>query len=255
MFIDGDYIVILGTQFGADLHTYALIYDTSFKSNIQEVKRYKFEGRYFAGRKNEQNGYIYLLSRQDPVLRPNPVPQYDLGDGYKNIPTASVFIYPGEYKIPKFINVICFNLRDPTNKSKFNMVSVVVDNVHKYYLTTRSLYFTVGRIDSATSLDFTFIHKIFLQDQFIVPFTDARVRGSVKNEFSLDEVKDFFRVITTTFKPAPSDRGIYITTYDFNLTRQVELFTQVNQDVQASRFTDDRLYFSTTGTSNSFYLV
>ena len=167
MFVYGNYLGIFGTRFKTSttpLHTYALVYSIYDKSNPIRVTELAFEGRYYDSRMN-LNGYVYILARQQPdATRPNPVPLFNINNnkGWVHMQSEAIFFFPGQYRTPQFINLFCFNLDDPKNSMKMNLVALVMDNTHQIYMTTNSLYLTVTRPDPQTFEDFTVIHKVYL---------------------------------------------------------------------------------------------
>ena len=233
MFVYGNYLAIFGTRFRTRtnpyLHTYVLVYNIYNRFNPTRVTELAFEGRYYDARMN-LNGYVYIVARQQPnATRPNPVPMFNINDNQGWVPMQSeaIFFFPGDYRVPQFINLFCFNMEDATNNMKMNLVSLVTDNAHQIYMTTSSLYLTVTRSDSQTYEDFTIIHKVYLEDFYLIPFTDSTARGSVENQFSMDEETNSqsFRIITSTFRARTASNGVYVNTFSFDLTRISELFT------------------------------
>ena len=99
------------------------------------------------------------------------------------------------------------------------MVAILIDNVHEFYLTTTSLYLTVLRSNrDLQNADENHIFKVFLEDNVMIPFATVSVRGSVRNQFVMDEVGENFRILTYVFKPIPnSPRGYHIHSLDYFL--------------------------------------
>lgn len=186
------------------------------------IKELRFEGRYVDARLNSQ-GYVYIVSKQVPENRPNPIPQFNVGNGagWVSISSEAVFYFPGEFNTAQFINVFCFNILEPEDYLKMNMVSLIFENSHELYMSAGALYLTVTRAASEPPYnEFTHIHKIFLQEWYLIPFTDAVARGRIQNQFSLDEETstNTFRIVTENQKgDAEAKAGIFISTFDFDL--------------------------------------
>ena len=62
----------------------------------------------------------------------------------------------------------------------------------------------------------TKIRKIYVWGDYIQPFADGVVKGTVKDQFSLDQYGRFLRIATTTTNSAKADLvGVY--TLDYRL--------------------------------------
>ena len=48
------------------------------------------------------------------------------------------------------------------------------------------------------------LHKVFVFEEFIIPFADGSVSGYINNQFSMDEHEGILRVTTTENQPLSS---------------------------------------------------
>ena len=184
LFIEGNYLSLFGTYSNnGDTFTYVLIYDVTNRGNPSLAEEYYFEGSYFNGRKT-RDGYVYILSTMRMVSRQIPTPWFDVGNGRRYLSYNDIFFYIGNYQEPLFVNIISFDLRHP-NPDRVRMVSVITETAQNIYMSFSHIYFTYTDIGTG-NLDYTVIHKVFVWRNFIIPFADAYIRGSIRNQFSLD---------------------------------------------------------------------
>lgn len=85
---------------------------------------------------------------------------------------------------------------------------------HVYFIYEKIL---TRPIDGA-ELDYTIIHKVFVFKTYIIPFADARVRGSIVNQFNMDEYSGFIlRIATTNEKSTLPYSSINVFTLNYHL--------------------------------------
>lgn len=61
------------------------------------------------------------------------------------------------------------------------------------------------------------IHKIYIKRNRIIPYTDARVSGTVNNQFSLDEYGSVLRIATTTNDRKGQYNNVFCLDYFLNV--------------------------------------
>lgn len=192
LFIEGDFLSLFGTEYTAGRPvTFIRIYDVSNRARPFLSRTFKVEGRYINGRKTS-NGFVYLITSHSIYSR--ALPWYDFGLGQKPIPYSSIFRYPGTFVSPALTSIVSFNLRTPTSSDR-KVVSICGEFTSTMYMSERNIYLTSNTYKNGQTT--TNIRKIFIWRKYIIPFADGIVKGSVNNQFSLDEYGPFLRVATT----------------------------------------------------------
>lgn len=193
LFIEGNYLAIFGTDYSTSrAFTFVRIYNIRNRAQPYIEYNFKMEGSYTNGRKTS-NGYVYLVANQ--YLYSRVIPWYDFGVGQKFIPWNNIFYYPGKYNSPQLTNILSFNLGSPSNADR-KVVSICGETSNLMYMSEKSIYLTSSTYTNGET--WTRIRKIFVNRRHIIPFADGQVRGSVNNQFSLDEYGPYFRVATTS---------------------------------------------------------
>ena len=124
---------------------------------------------------------MYLITNQpfSYIARP----WFDFGQGKKNVLFSSIFYYPVSYVNPNAVNIISFNLGDPINGHK-KVVSICAESANLMYMSERYIYLTSYSYEY--NQEYTKIRKIFVWGNYIKPFADGKVQGSINNQFSMD---------------------------------------------------------------------
>lgn len=123
------------------------------------------------------------------------------------------------------------------------MITVITESVNNIYMTASHVYFAYEQ--ELNDLDYTIIHKVFVWRTYIVPFADARLRGSINNQFNFDEYAGFILRATTTNKSGPFP-SINIYCLDYFLRRMSNiLFAFPNHSITSTRFVGRKVFIGT----------
>jgi hypothetical protein len=189
IFVTGNWVAIFGTfrgysyknrNFNNLAYTFVKIYNVANRASPYLVREYQVAGTYFNGRMLN-SGFVYLVSNFDFVQ--GVIPWCDWGSGKVDIPFNNIYIYPIRYQRVRGINILSFNLANPLNTGR-KVVTVCAETANIMYMSENHIYLANTVIEGG--LDYSIIRKIFVRGLFIVPFGDARVRGTINNQFSLD---------------------------------------------------------------------
>ena len=181
LFIEGNYLSVFGTDYSTESpFTFIKIYDINNRARPFLSRTFKVAGRYTNGRKTS-DGFVYLITNQS--LNTKPRPWFDFGFGTSQLAFSSIFRYPIAYIQPRLTNIISFNLRRPIGNDK-SVVSICGETSSVMFMSERSIYLT--STSYANGQEYTNIRKVFIWKKNIIPFADAKIRGSINNQFSLD---------------------------------------------------------------------
>jgi len=201
LFIEGNFLAVFGTAYQPNVHTYIYIYNVQNRSNPRLVKTFTVEGSYFEGRLSKETGYMYILTRHHFNINDadgQPLPYYNEGRGNQVIPIENIFVYPGDYYNPTFINIASVNMRNPLGTRRtdpFNVISVVTEDAYNIYVSDFNIYLTFTNYDGAYTE--TVIHAVFIDRELMIPYTDGKVPGFIMNQFFMDEYNFDLRIATT----------------------------------------------------------
>ena len=195
------------------------------------------------------DGFIYILSTSRLIRRPRATPWLINNNIQKHLSLKSVFYFEASMSSPVFVNMFSFNLGDPYARQS-NMISLIIENAHQIYMSEKSIYLTFTRYLNRSRS--TVIHKVFVQDGYMIPFADGVVSGSVNNQFSMDEHAGVLRIATT--------EGFSDSNNVFCLDHMLEIVGELrgiapNERIFSARYVDTRLYMVTFRQIDPFFVI
>ena len=118
------------------------------------------------------------------------------------------------------------------------------------YMSERYIYLAINTTVSGAA--HTQLRKIFVWGNYIIPFADGLVVGTIKNQFSLDEYNFFLRIATTDV--SVSANNIFVLDY---FLKSYGALTKIarNERIESCRFVGRRLYLVTFRTEDPFFVI
>lgn len=174
----------------------AMVYDIENKNEPENVREVALEGRYIDSRMIGEN--LYLISRKNAFY-------YDHTEDYSLLPNIQDTII-GE---PKTIDCTDIAYFEGTKDNNFMMVgSFNINNDEEVFVETffgagnlvyaneKNLYLTQSHYDGDTNK--TAIYRFALDENKMILTARGEVKGTLNNQFSMDEYDGNLRVATTS---------------------------------------------------------
>lgn len=242
--------------------------DVSDLTAIHEKGRITVAGEYHSSRLVD--GKLYLLNRfwvQNPVeweKEETFVPQLDCGEGFESMDMSQIVI-PDEVTSTGYTVICRLDEQTLTLEDSISCLSYVSD----LYASQDSLYLVRGYMDNEkdgdtwTQTQKTDILRVRYADGDLTPCETATVKGSVKDQYSLDEYEGILRMVTTTnenvyredkrglqesvsFVKSEQSASLYaINIETMQTVSSVEGFAPIGETVQSVRFDGTRGYVCT----------
>lgn len=111
------------------------------------------------------------------------MPWYNFGGRQLYFPYSNIFYYPGRYTSPLFVSIFTFDLSNPYRNTR-GISCLITENAHNIYMSEKAIYIT--HTDYSRGSDSSVIHKVYVNRNRIIPFADARIKGRINNQFSMD---------------------------------------------------------------------
>ena len=204
-------------------------------------------GSYFDARKLD-SGFIYVVTNFNFVKR--LFPWLNWGQGKISSILSKIFRFPIFSKELEGFNILSFNLANPVHGGR-NMITICADATDNIYMSENHIYITSSVVERG--LDYSVIRKIFVRNLSIIPFGTAKVRGTIKNQFSLDEYGQFLRVATTNTL-GDKWNNVYILDY---YCRAYGALTGIapGERILSARYVEKRLYLTTFNEVDPFFVI
>ena len=246
--------------------------DVTDPANVRETNRITVTGGYLSSRVVDSQLMVMtnmLVQNPDFSDESTFLPQIDTGDGFKSIAPENIML-PETLSSPRYTTV--FLLDEKTLEVKGD--AAFLSYSQEVYVSRDSIYAT-SQYTEKTDQNFgyvktdvkTEIARLSYENDTLTPMGKTTVRGSVKNQYSLDEYEGVLRVVTTTrtstakYQTTPDGNSVSMQTGNQNsgigtalycidintweLLAEVKNFAPKGETVESVRFDGDKAYVCT----------
>lgn len=240
-------------------------YDISDRSAPKEIHTFTLRGEYRTSRISE--GYLYFFSAyyiNEPVEKENPKSYIPMVEG--RILEYDCLYLPEKGTAASYLLMVSVDLSDPTT---FTDKMAVVSNGNDYYVSEKNIYvletIQTDYEQDGIQCDKTQIVRFAYEDGQIESGAEGCVDGLMLDQFSMDEYKDHFRIITTVSgvkveeviddfsgeiigytitEELPTTNSVYVLDQSLNITGAITGLAE-EERVYSARFMGDMGYFVT----------
>ena len=247
-----------------------LVYDITDRKNPKLQREYEIEGNYVSSRKIGNN--VYLVSNKYQYY-------YEVQNGGNITPS-----YRDTSKSNNFINIGCDKIRyfpgfvrscfmtisgiDISNPSKPVDMATYLGSGDEIYASEKNLYVAVThyvkvnkgtiiqRIANSTGTD---IYKFGLNDGKAGYIAKSEIKGTVLNQFSMDEYNGYFRIAATSgdiweSNENTSKNNVYVFDDMMNLKGKIEGMAP-GEKIYSVRFMGDKGYVVTFKAVDPLFVI
>ena len=266
MYLTSGRLVIVYEYYTNKSYTKAKIYDVSNPEKSVIVREVSQSGSYLSSRVIGDklymftNEYIYEKPNENDKCSYVPCVSVD-GDAPTPIDDSNIYMFDGEvnrsYLTAISVDTVTGNIID--SKTALGGGSQLYANTKSIYVTAdRSSYSyaaEAGTPELLTKYEHaTRIMRFAINSGKIAAVSEGVVAGSPLNQFSMDEYKNHFRIVTTRYDTYTTTNAVYI--LDENL-KQVGAIENIAKDerVYSVRFMGDTGYFVTFRETDPLFAV
>ncbi len=243
-----------------DGKTSAVIFDITDKSNPKKINELSQSGYYVSSRLI--GNYLYLVTNQY-------VYKYDKENIKSYIPTVSdklvavndILILPKPSN--SFTNITGININ---NANKHVSSKSILGNSNDIYVDDNNIYVVAS--DYSRTNNNTNIVKFDINNGEINFKVNNKVKGTILNQFSMDEYNGYFRIVTTDYNfnrfiiddvISPNDEetttnNLYVLDENLNLVSKIEGLAK-GERIYSVRFDKDISYFVTFKQIDPLFVV
>lgn len=259
MYLYEDKIVLISMCYGDDDMTAITVYS---KDSYEKIGGFTVDG-YFNDVRLMSDGYMYLVANYSLWLYDGDidedeiesyVPSYCL-DG-KDVCMEPDDIYMSTakfYDTASYINIASFNLNSDTPCDPVDLKSVVGDAGH-IYCSADNLYVTYG-------YDRTEITRFAIDDGKVIPKAGTKVKGRVKDQFSMSEYDGYFRIATSFTDNGflgmgdyKENNALYVLDMSLDVVGKVTDFG-IDEDIKSVNFSGNTAYIVTFRQTDPLYSI
>lgn len=282
MYLYNNMLIIISDEnycYGDDMCDYAFIEDTktcvSFYSTVDSPElmyTYTQDGWYNDVRLTS-DGYMYLITNDEKYYDSEDltaddyqlyIPKYTVNGSEKYVESGCIMIpdyYPDDfYSYFSFTNISAFNLNG-TDICQPTDIKAIAGYSDTIYCSSENLYVTFGYED-------TEITRFAISEGTIIPQASGKVKGYVRNQFSMSEYDGYFRIAVTedTWRDSWSFFGmefgsdtdynntVYVLDMNLNTVGSITDFG-LNETIKSVNFSGDKAYVVTFRQTDPLYAI
>ncbi|URM31237.1 beta-propeller domain-containing protein [Cytobacillus firmus] len=285
LFIEGSQLIVLGHSYKdvpehigkasaekmiapAFQSTKSFVYNIEHKQKPKKVREADIEGSLLASRL--MDGKVYLITSYHPDywilernenadLRPR---YYDTAESKEQqiVDYNEIKYFPGSQNA-NYTNIAVLDLKDV---SKPLAVTSYLGSGNEFYMSKNNLYLAATQYSNEIIANRqmphpdTSIYKFNIKDGKVEFQTSAEIKGTVLNQFSMDEYNGNFRVVTTKGEAwderTPSSNNLYILDKNFKQIGKLEDLAK-GERIYSARFMNDRIYMVTFKETDPLFVI
>lgn len=286
IYVSGNKLVVLGatsstdTKFGYyNPRSKVYIFDISDKTAIKEVRNIEMDGWTVSSRKigsrlylvvNKTPNFYTILKNDTETQKLLPVFRDSVVGEDQPVSACSDIRFIPQYEQPNFLTVAGINIDDVNESVKREVIMGAGDTVYAslnslYVASRRYEYPVVGAFKIWGGPQFNYDQKTalfrFNLDGGDVKFaTKGEVKGTLLNQFSMDESGDAFRIATTTGEvwnqQTPSKNHLFILDKN-DLSKVLGKISDIapGEKIYSVRFLGSRAYMVTFKKIDPFFVI
>jgi uncharacterized secreted protein with C-terminal beta-propeller domain len=258
----------------------AIVYDMTDRGNVKVSREVEMEGYYTSSRMigssiyfvaNKYMGPIYYYAEEN-VVRDTPLfKDTAKSEAYESVKFEDIHYFPGSVE-PNYLMIGGIDLSKPEQKMEVNTYLGSGQNI---YASAEHLYVAVSQYeypvqksepDTNTSsimpqdiMTKTTIYKFALSNGKTEYTAQGEVKGTVLNQFSMDEYDGYFRIATTKgenwwAESNPTENNIYILDSSLRQIGKLEGLAK-GERIYSVRFMGERGYMVTFKNIDPLFVI
>jgi len=239
--IDGDAKIGIMPPYYSKSFVYTGVHTISDTGKADLLKEFELEGNLLSSRKKDDTVYLavnkynyyYIMEDVLPILRDTVK-----SDAYKPLSINQVMYYPGN-TTPEYLMVAAIDIRDEGTPST---VEAILGSGTQIYMNDNALY--IARQDYSDMSGSTTSLSKFSIDGLKIGFAGGgKVKGTLLNQFSMDEHNGYLRLATTRWAMETTN-AVYVLDDQLNVVGAVENMAP-GETIYSARFMGDKGYVVT----------
>ena len=225
------------------------IYDVSDPSSPQVDRILTQEGDYKDARMI--GSQLYVVSQDFMYLQEtNKAEPSSFIPSISDSSNTSLQMLPADsiYLLPQ-IETSCYNIIsavDVTDASSAFNTKAILGSSSQMYVSTNSMYLVSESYDNVSTISYSNIYKVELSGSEIALTASGRVKGSVLNQFSMDEYDGYFRIATQLYdaRNNRTTNNLYVLDENLSLFSYLENIAE-GEEIKSVRFMGNKVYLVT----------
>jgi uncharacterized secreted protein with C-terminal beta-propeller domain len=264
IFVSGQRLAVLGSQYSfptlsmfplynrfyvADIETFIRLYDVSDRSNPVLIKDFALTGSYFNSRMIDD--YIYLVASK-PAYTINDtlfLPEIIMNGGTNEIAPTEIHYFSGTEEYYQYTTFVAMNVQNATEAPVY--LTTLLGGASNMYVSQQNMYVTFQDYFWGGN---TTIYRIQLQANNMTIEASGKIPGYERNQYSMDEYGNYFRIQTQTHTDGVTTTNVYILDMNLTIVGTLENIAP-GENFHSARFMNDRCYLVTFQKTDPLFVI
>jgi uncharacterized secreted protein with C-terminal beta-propeller domain len=263
IFISGDRLAVLGSQYSfpvltfplydtfyiADIKTFVRVYDIHDRSDPVLIKDLALTGSYFSSRMI--GDYIYFVASKPAYTVDDTIflPEILVNERATTISPTEIGYFNGTEQYYQYTTFVAMNIQNTTEAPTY--LTTLLGGTSNMFVSQENAYVTFqeGYWGGNTT-----IYRIRMQANNMIVEASGKIPGQERNQYSMDEYGNYFRMQTSTWSDGVSQTNVYV--LDMNLTVVGKLENLApGENFHSARFMGDRCYLVTFKKTDPLFVI
>jgi uncharacterized secreted protein with C-terminal beta-propeller domain len=262
IFVNGERLIVLSVEYSfptitfasynmyvADIRTNARIYDIQDRSNPVLIKNLVVDGSYFNSRMI--GDHVYFIASK-PAYTVNDtifLPEIVMDANTTTITPTQICYFNGTEQYYQYTTFISMNVQNTTEAPTY--LTTLLGGTSNVYASQENMYVTYQDWYWGGN---TTIYRIHLQTGNMTVEATGKVPGQERNQYSMDEYGDYFRVQTSDYTDGVSKTNVYVLDMNLTIVGNVSGIAP-GEYFHSARFMGNRCYLVTFEKTDPLFVI
>lgn len=260
IFVNGDKLAILGSEYHfplvydkyyvVDIKTFVKVYDVENPDNPILLRDLVISGSYFNSRMI--GDYVYFVVSEAAYLINETLflPEISSDGKIIRIAPTEIRYFNGTDEYYQYTTFFAMNMQNITESPVY--LTLMLGGTCNMYVSLNNIYVTYRGWDWNGN---TTIYRIRVQGSNMTCEARGTVPGHERNQFSMDEHNDYFRIETTTWTQNwTTQTNLYVLDMNLSVVGKLEGLAP-GENFHSARFMGNRAYFVTFKKTDPLFVI
>ena len=260
IFVNGNKLAVLGSEYNfptiydryyvADIKTFMKVYNVSDPDNPMLLRDLTISGSYFNSRMIGK--YVYFVVSKAAYLTDDmlQLPEINSDGKVIHIAPTEIRYFNATDDYYQYTTFVAVNVQNTTESPVY--LPIMLGGTCNMYVSLSNIYVTYRGWDGNGN---TTIYRIRLQGSNMTCEARGTVPGHERNQFSMDEYNDYFRIETTTWTQNwITQTNLYVLNMNLSVVGKLEGLA-AGENFHSARFMGNRAYFVTFKKTDPLFVI
>lgn len=260
IFVNGDKLAVLGSEYLfpviydkyyiAEIKTFVKVYDVKNPDSPMLLRDLTISGSYFNSRMI--GDYVYFVVSEAAYLINETLhlPEINSDGKLMQIAPTEIRYFNGTDDYYQYTTFFAMNMQNITESPVY--LTLMLGGTCNMYVSLSNIYMTYRGWNWN---DNTTIYRIRVQGSNMTCAARGTVPGHERNQFSMDEYNDYFRIETTTWTQNWTiQTNLYVLDMNLSVVGRLEGLAP-GENFHAARFIGNRAYFVTFKKTDPLFVI